>query len=57
MERLDKIFDHMDRVLIFMAGCFLVGLIMLTCANVFFRLFWKPILGTFELIRYSVAIV
>ena len=57
MGRLEKVLDHVDRVLLLLAGCFLVGLIMLTCANVFLRLLWKPILGTFELIRYSVAVV
>lgn len=57
MGRLEKIFHHINKVLLFLAGCFLIGLIMLTCANVILRLLWKPLMGTFELIRYSVAIV
>jgi len=40
-----------------MGGLFLVGMIVLTCANIFSRLIWVPLTGTFELMGFFGAIV
>ncbi len=40
-----------------MAGVFLTAMILLTCANIFFRSVWVPVRGTFELMGYFGAIV
>jgi len=57
MGFLDKISLYLSRALACIAGVFLVGMIILTCANIFFRLVWVPVPGTFELMGYSGAIV
>lgn len=38
-------------------GLFLIGMIFLTCANIFIRQFYVPIRGTFELMGFAGAIV
>jgi TRAP-type C4-dicarboxylate transport system permease small subunit len=57
MAVLDKVSQVLSQTLIWLAGCFLVGMILLTCANVVLRLVWVPIRGTFELMGYGGAIV
>jgi len=57
MEQLDKISRFMNEVLIWIAGVFLVTMILLTCSNIFLRLVWTPIRGTFELMEFFGAIV
>jgi TRAP-type C4-dicarboxylate transport system permease small subunit len=57
MENLDKISAFLSRSLSWIGGIFLVGMIVLTCANILFRLVWVPIRGTFELMGYFGAIV
>ena len=52
-----KITLHANRVLIFIAGIFLVTMIVLTCANIFFRAVWIPVQGTFELMGFFGALV
>jgi TRAP-type C4-dicarboxylate transport system permease small subunit len=54
---LDKVNQALNQALIWLAGCFLVAMIVLTCANIFCRLVWVPIRGTFELMGYGGAIV
>jgi len=44
-------------MLIWMAGVFLAAMILLTCANIFSRLVWLPVKGTFELMGYFGAVV
>ena len=39
------------------AGLFMVAMIALTCANVFLRITWIPISGTFELMGYFGAVI
>ena len=39
------------------AGCFMIAMILLACANIFLRLVWVPVRGTFELMGYFGAIV
>jgi len=57
MEILDRINAILSRLLLWVGGVFLVGMIVLTCANILFRLTWVPIKGTFELMGYFGAIV
>ena len=57
MVVLDKVSRFLNQVLIWIAGCFLVIMIILTCANIFLRLIWVPVRGTFELMGYFGAIV
>lgn len=54
---MDKISQFLNQILAWVGGCFLVGMIVLTCANIFCRLVWKPIEGTYELMGFFGAIV
>ncbi len=54
---LDRISHYLNLVLMGIAGLFLVAMIALTCANVFLRLVWIPISGTFELMGYFGAVI
>ncbi len=54
---LDKINHYLIQILIGIAGFFLVAMILLTCANVFLRLVWIPVSGTFELMGYFGAVL
>lgn len=57
MDVLDKISNFLNRLLIWIAGAFLAAMILLTCANIFLRIVWMPIRGTYELLGYFGAIV
>lgn len=57
MEILDKINRFLNQILIWVAGVFLVGMISLTCANIFLRLVWVPVKGVFELMGFFGAII
>jgi TRAP-type C4-dicarboxylate transport system permease small subunit len=57
MKLLDKISHALNQILIWIAGLFLVTMVLLTCANIFLRLIWTPIRGTFELMGFFGAIV
>jgi TRAP-type C4-dicarboxylate transport system permease small subunit len=57
MHTLDKISKILNQTLVFIGGIFLVGMIVLTCGNILFRIIWVPIPGTFELMGYSGAII
>jgi TRAP-type C4-dicarboxylate transport system permease small subunit len=57
MEILDRISAFLNRLLLWVGGVFLVGMIVLTCANILFRMTWVPIIGTFELMGYFGGIV
>jgi TRAP-type C4-dicarboxylate transport system permease small subunit len=54
---LDKVSKFLNQVLVCIAGCFLVTMVLLTCANIFLRIVWVPIKGTFELMGFFGAIV
>jgi len=54
---LDKVTQALNQALIWFAGCFLVIMILLTCANILLRLVWVPIRGTYELMGYGGGIV
>ena len=47
----------LNRVLMWIAGFLLILMIILTCANIFLRLVWTPIKGTFELMGFFGAVV
>jgi TRAP-type C4-dicarboxylate transport system permease small subunit len=52
-----KINHLLNQALLFIGGIFLVGMIVLTCGNIFFRAVWVPIPGTFELMGYFGAVI
>ena len=57
MDLLEKLTLKLNRILITIAGCFLIGMILLTCANIFLRIVWVPVGGTFELMGFFGAVV
>lgn len=57
VRALDKISNLLNQVLLWMAGFFLVAMILMTGANIVIRVFWMPIRGTYELMGYFGAIV
>ncbi len=57
MPALEKLNHYLINLLTFIGGVFLVGMIVMTCANIFFRMVWVPVRGTFELMGYAGAIV
>ena len=57
MNYLEKINLFLNRMLLFIGGVFLVSMIFLCCANIFLRIGWMPIRGTFELMGFFGAIV
>ena len=57
MQTLNRINDFLNRLLIWIGGVFLVGMILITCANIFFRMVWVPVRGTFELMGFFGAVV
>ncbi len=54
---LDRTEKSLQRLLVFSGGVFLIGMTILTGANIFSRIFWEPIRGTFELMGYFGAVV
>mgnify|MGYP006277132971 FL=1 len=57
MHALEKVTLFLNRLLVWIGGCFLVAMILLTCANIFLRLVWVPVKGAFELMGFFGAIV
>ncbi|MBW2513275.1 MAG: TRAP transporter small permease subunit [Deltaproteobacteria bacterium] len=54
---LTKITEMLNRILTFLAGLILIFMVLLTCANIVFRLFWVPVSGTYELMGFSGALL
>ncbi len=54
---LDRTEKSLQRLLVFCGGVFLIGMTILTGANIFSRIFWEPVRGTFELMGYFGAVV
>ena len=52
----DKMIAGINRVLMIVAGIFLVAMISLTCGNILLRFVWLPIRGTFELMGFFGAV-
>ncbi|MEE4261637.1 MAG: TRAP transporter small permease [Desulfobacteraceae bacterium] len=57
MPILEKISRLMNHCFIFVAGTFMVAMILITCLNIFSRLVWVPVKGTFELMGFFGAVV
>lgn len=57
MAFLENFCKVVNQILVWIAGVFLSAMIVLTCANIFLRLIWGPIRGTYELMGYFGAIV
>ena len=57
MEKPSMIPRYINNLFVFVAGVFLIAMIVLTCANIILRLFWMPIRGTYELMGFMGAIV
>ena len=57
MSILEKISKLMNHAFIFVAGSFMVAMISITCANIFLRIVWIPLKGTFELMGFFGAVV
>jgi len=57
MKTLDRINHFSNRIFISIAGCFLMGMVLLTCANILLRLIWQPISGTYELMGFFGSVV
>jgi TRAP-type C4-dicarboxylate transport system permease small subunit len=57
MTALAKFSEYLNRILLWIAGLFLVAMIVMTCANIVLRVVWLPVRGTFELMGYFGAIV
>lgn len=57
MNLLKNVSRYLNQGLIWIACCLLGAMILLTCANVFLRIFWSPIKGTFELMGYFGAVM
>ncbi len=57
MVLLERISQALNRILLWIAGLFLIAMIAITGANIVMRLFWLPLRGTFELMGYFGAVV
>jgi len=57
MQKILKILQTVNRLLIIVAGVALVAMVVLTCANIFTRAVYVPIRGTFELMGFFGALV
>ena len=57
MAVLEKISRILNRVFIWVAGLCLTAMILMTCANIFLRIVWVPLKGTYELMGYFGALV
>lgn len=56
MAFLDKISQYANQAFIWLAGVLLSAMVVLTCANIFSRIVWVPIQGTYELMGYFSAV-
>jgi len=54
LERMNR---FLTKLLLLIGGITLMGMIFLTCSNIFLRVVWVPIRGTFELMGFFGAIV
>lgn len=57
MKYLEKINGFLNKILVVIAGIFLVGMVFLVCTNIVLRGVWVPLKGTFELVGFFGAIV
>ena len=57
MDFLDRVSQFLNRTLIWIAGLFMVAMVLVTCADIFLRIVWVPIRGSVELVAYFSAVV
>ena len=57
MSILEKFSRLLNHGFIFVAGSFMVAMILITCSNIFSRILWVPVKGTFELMGFFGAVV
>jgi len=57
MKTLIGITKNINKLLTGLSGACLVFMVLLTCANIFFRIVWGPIKGTYELMGLFGAVV
>jgi TRAP-type C4-dicarboxylate transport system permease small subunit len=57
MAVLEKICRILNLVFIWIAGLCMAAMILMTCANIFLRVVWIPLKGTYELMGYFGALV
>jgi TRAP-type C4-dicarboxylate transport system permease small subunit len=56
MDLLEKISRILSITFLWIAGAFMVAMILITCANIFLRIVWVPLKGTFELMGFFGAV-
>ncbi len=52
LKRIDQLDLRLQNIALFIAGVFLLSMILLTCANILSREIWKPVSGTYELLGF-----
>jgi TRAP-type C4-dicarboxylate transport system permease small subunit len=57
MDVLDRAIAFFSRCLVVIGAVLLAGMMLLACANMVFRAFGMPIMGTYELMGYLSAVV
>jgi len=57
MKVLNGLVRRLSVAMVLTAGIFLTSMILLTCANIFLRMVWRPIPGTYELMGLCGAVV
>jgi TRAP-type C4-dicarboxylate transport system permease small subunit len=57
MEFLDRVSRFLNRTLLWVAGFFMVAMVLVTCSDIFLRVVWVPIRGSVELVAYFSAVV
>ena len=56
MRVLEKISRILNQMFLLIAGAFMAAMILVTCANIFLRIVWVPVKGTFELMGFFGAV-
>jgi len=56
IQVIDKVSRWLNKAMIYIAGVMLGAIVILTCSNIFLRVVWVPIKGTFELVGYIGAV-
>jgi len=56
MRVLEKISRILNQMFLLIAGAFMAAMILITCANIFLRIVWVPVKGTFELMGFFGAV-
>jgi len=57
MEVLERVTRVLNQILLWIAGLFLVAMVLLTCADIICRAVWVPILGSVEIVALFGSIV